>query len=163
MSTTFNKTQPSRKAVIEVTNEPGLLLANLIDEVATMQDIVRGKIKLLKQLQTELKPFNEKARQLAEMITALAEEQGLHPDQELTLDSALARVEVGRRGSERRVADLELAMKRMGKKTFLEKATIGLGICDQYLTPEQKVGVIETTRVTRSLKIAPRDNQPTLH
>jgi hypothetical protein len=47
-------------------------------------------------------------------------------------------------------------MKRMGKKLFFEKYTIGLGILGAYLTPAEKQGILKVERSERSITVLRR-------
>jgi hypothetical protein len=63
---------------------------------------------------------------------------------------------VGKAGTLRTVVDAERAMKRMGKKLFFEKCTIGLGVLDAYLTPAEKEGTLNVERCERSIRVLRR-------
>ena len=54
------------------------------------------------------------------------------------------------------MADVELAMKKMGRKLFFQKCAIGLGVIDQYLTPEEKHQVLKVERCSRGIKVLRR-------
>jgi hypothetical protein len=46
-------------------------------------------------------------------------------------------------------------MKAICKKLFFEKCTIGLGIIDQYLTPETKAPLLVVERTLRGVNVVP--------
>ena len=131
-------------------------IAALMEEVGAQQDAMEAKAKQVKQLQLELKAHAEKAKQLADLVTQHAASQEIAPDHEFVENSEGFMLQVGRAGTVRSVADMELAMKRLGKKVFFEKATIGLGVLDAYLTPEEKQGVVKVERTVRSIKLVRR-------
>jgi hypothetical protein len=56
----------------------------------------------------------------------------------------------------RTVVDVELAMKKRAKKLFFQKCTIGLGVIDQYLAPEEKQDVLKVERSLRAVKVLRR-------
>lgn len=154
MPIVLTKKKASAKPAFETTTPHDL--ANLMDEVGAAQAAVDAKAAQIKQLQLECKAHAEKAKQLADLVSQYAADKGISPDHEFLEHSAGFVLQVGRSGNVRSVADLELAMKRLGKKVFFEKATIGLGVLDNYLTPEEKVGVIKTERTVRSIKLTRR-------
>ncbi|WP_428394416.1 hypothetical protein [Lichenicoccus sp.] len=156
MTIIFTKkpTTPTTKLASK-TSMPADVIA-LIDEIGDLQDDAETAMKQIRALQVKLKPYGAKMKCLAERMTSYATSQGLGPDDELTEATENFVLEVGKAGTLRRVVDIRLAMKRMGRKMFFQKVTIGLGVIDQYLTPEQQVGVIETERVLRSAKLLRR-------
>ena len=150
-----------KKAVLAVkpvfeTSTPSDIV-ELIEAVGALQDEAEATAKQIKALQAKLKPYSERAKALAELVSLHAEQNlGLDPDAEFIEHTEDFVLQVGKRGSERRVVDVKLAMKRMGQKVFFEKVSLGLGVIDQYLTPEEKAGVVETARVVRSIKVLRR-------
>jgi histidinol phosphatase-like PHP family hydrolase len=132
-------------------------IVELLDEVGAMQEKALFAAAQIKLLQAELKPYAEKAKQLADMVSKHAIAAEINDDNEFLENSEGFVLKVGKAGTLRTVANVELAMKRMGKKAFFEKVTLGLGIIDQYLTPEEKKDVVKTERIVRSITVLRRD------
>ena len=148
---TKKKTVVTAKPAFETSTPQEIV--ELIEDIGGLQDEAVEISSQIKALQARLKPYADKTKALQEMITNFALAKEIGPDAEFSEYAEDYTLQVGKQGSERKVVDVELAMKRMGKKVFFEKVTLGLGICDQYLTPEEKVGVVDTKRTLRSIKV----------
>lgn len=131
-------------------------IVDLIEAVGAMQNEAEATAKRIKTLQASLKPYTERLKRLADLMTDYAAERGINPDKEFTEHANGVLVLVGKATSSRTVVDVQRVMKIMGKKLFFEKCSISLGVVDQYLTPEEKMKVIRTDRCARSIKIVTR-------
>jgi hypothetical protein len=131
-------------------------IAQLVDEVGALQDEATATAKRIKGLQAQLKPYADKMKVLAELATKYAVEEAIDPDQVFTEVTDNFLMQVGKAGTLRTVANIELVLKVLGKKLFFEKCTIGLGVLDNYLTPEQKQQVLKVERCTRGVTVMQR-------
>lgn len=134
-------------------------IIQMIDEVGALQDEAEAMAKRIKILQARLRPYSEKLKQLADAVSKYATELGLGPDQEFTQTTDDFVLIAGKASTVRTVIDTQRAMKIIGRKLFFEKCTIGLGIIDQYLTPEKKQKVVRIERCTRGIKVFRRPTQ----
>jgi hypothetical protein len=128
----------------------------LVEEIGAAQDLADVTAKRIKVLQAELKIHTTKMRKLAELIAQHALSCGISDDEELSAVSKNFMVKAGKAVVVRHVSDPGLIMEMMGQALFLEKCTIGLGIVDQYLSPEQRQQVLTIERGPRSVAILPR-------
>lgn len=133
-------------------------VVELIDQVGALQTDAEATAKKIKALQAHLKPYADKVKHLTELVSQYAKERGIDPDKEFTAVTDNFVLQVGKAGALRTVVDVELAMKMMGWKLFFQKCTIGLGVIDQYLTPEDKQGVLKVERCLRGIKVFRRVN-----
>jgi hypothetical protein len=131
-------------------------IVELIQEVGLLQDDAETTIKRIKALQAHVKPYAEKVKQLAALMSKYAAESGFSPDLEFTETTDDFILQVGKAGTLRTVIDAERAMKRMCKKLFFEKCTIGLGVLDAFLTPAEKEGILKIERCERSIRVLRR-------
>ena len=131
-------------------------IVELIEEVGQLQDDAEATTKRIKALQAHVKPYAEKVKQLAALVSKYAAESGFDPDLEFTETTDDFILQVGKAGTLRTVIDAERAMKRMGKKLFFEKCTIGLGVLDAYLTPAEKQGILKVERCERGIRVLRR-------
>ena len=131
-------------------------IVELINQVGATRNKAEATAKRIKALQAQLKPYADKMKLLTELVTKYAQENGLDPDKEFSTATDNFVLHVGKAGTQRMVVDNGLMMKKMGKALFLQKCTIGLGLIDQYLTPEEKQGVLNVERCSRGIKILHR-------
>jgi hypothetical protein len=145
---------PETNAITEKSIPPEIV--QLIEEVGLLQDDAEATTKRIKELQAHVKPYAEKVKQLAALVSKYAAESGFDPDVEFAETTDDFILQVGKAGTLRTVVDAERAMKRMGKKLFFEKCTIGLGILDAYLAPAEKEGILKVERCERSIRVLRR-------
>jgi hypothetical protein len=154
----------TQKKVVEATTMISLKpltppdVMELIDQVGALQTDAEATAKKIKALQTHLKPYADKVKCLTELVSKYAMDNGIDPDKEFTTATNDFVLRVGKAGTQRTVADVELAMKKIGRKLFFQKCVIGLGVIDQYLTPEQKQRVLKVERCSRGIKVLRRVN-----
>ncbi len=129
---------------------------DLIEQVGILQDEAMDRTKRIKILQLDLQPYTEKVKQLAKLVSKHAQQSGIDPDKLFNLSTDDFVLQVGKAGTVRTVVDVEQAMKKMGKKIFFQKCTIGLGVIDQYLTPEEREDVLKVERCLRGVKVLRR-------
>lgn len=127
-------------------------LVQQIDLVGSQLPRVAKITKEIKALQDMLKPFKAEADKLQAMVDALE----IDDDGEDVREGDRFRVEIGKRGSNRKVTSMAGIRDALGDELFMELATITLKNVDDYLTPPQKEKVLETTRTSRSIKLAAR-------
>ena len=153
MAIVLHKPKPTVMSTASASAAMAVLIASLADEVGQQQDFAESITKKIRALQSQLKPYHDKVRQLTELVTAYAKVQGVDPDQEFNESTENFLLEVGKASTVRTVLSVELAMMKLGNKVFFEKASIGLGVLDRHLTPEEKVGIIAIERGVRGVKI----------
>ena len=66
------------------------------------------------------------------------------------------RIEAGRKGTSRRIADTLKLRELMGDELFFQCASVTLKDIDAYLTAPQRAEVLEETRTGRTLKLIKR-------
>ncbi|MEY9560502.1 hypothetical protein [Sinorhizobium fredii] len=126
--------------------------AALIDKVGQLQAEAEKTLARIKLEQDRLKPYKQALAELQAKIDAL----DLGPDaigEELGFDF---KVEVGKKGSARRVTDLKKVRELMGDELFYACATVTLKDLDNYLTGPQREQVLVTDRTSRAVKVVKR-------
>lgn len=131
-------------------------VVELMERLGDGQAVFEAKLAQIKTLEVETKAYKADLAKLAELVSKHADNQERGADTEFVEHSAGFMLQVGKQGSTRRVINLELAMKRLGKATFFQKASIGLGVLDQYLSPAEREDVVVTERGTRTIKLVKR-------
>ena len=103
-------------------------------------------------MQEKLKPYKKALAELQEKIDEL------EADDDATLEElgGVFRLELGRKGTSRRIADTQKLRELMGDELFFQCATVTLKDVDAYLTPPQRAEVLEETRTGRTLKLIKR-------
>ena len=149
---------PKKKIVVapataEIDTDLPIDIAELVVEIGQNLGNAEALEKQVKSLTASLKAHKDKVKLLVEKVTKHAIDAEIPDDGEKSEDVGEFVLAIGKAGVTRSVKSTELAMKLLGKKVFLEKCTIGLGVIDQYLTPEEKQDLIITTRGERSVKI----------
>lgn len=135
------------KVVTEVVKSE---LEALVDHVGADGTEVEKIKKKIKALQDELKPFADRQSQLQKLVDELE----LGDDDSDLIKGDHFRLEVGPRGKSRKVKDMDKARDLLGDELFMKLATVTLKNLDDYLNPQQREVVIETTRSSRSIKLA---------
>ena len=126
--------------------------AELIDLVGTLQEAAEPVMKEIKALQERLKPLKEAEIKLQSEIDALE----LGDDETDNEVGATFKVEVGKKGTSRKITDLAAVKKLMGAETFMKVATVTLKNIDDYLTPPEKAQCVTETRSCRGYKVIKR-------
>lgn len=126
--------------------------AALIDRVGRLGKEAEKIQARIRKEQEKLKPYQEA---MAELKAAL---DGLEADDEAVIEELGAefRVEAGKRGSSRRISDMQKVRELMGDELFFQVATVALKDVDAYLTQPQRDQVIAVTRTGRSVKVVER-------
>jgi hypothetical protein len=149
--------KPAAGAAHSVLKKPlPLQISGLIEEVGALQEEAKATAERIKVLQAQLKPYAEKVKQLVELVSKYADGRGINPDKVFTATTTNFLMQVGKAGTLRTVTDNELASHMLGRQLFFEKCTIGLGIIDSYLTPEQKLQVLKVERCVRGITLMRR-------
>ena len=128
----------------------------LIDRVGALRDDAEANAERIKALQADLKPYADMVKHLSELVSEYAVENEIDPDKEFSVTTGDFVVRVGKAGTLRTVVDVEQAMKKMGRKLFFRRCTIGLGVIDEYLTPDDKQRVLKVERCLRGIKVLHR-------
>ena len=105
----------------------------------------------LKANDAEMKKKRDKVSDLKKSLIAHCNEN-LDAEEILELRTKWGDVKVGKRSTSRTITDMVLAVKLIGKDTFMRIAKISLGDLDKYLNPEELAQVIET-KVTDTRRI----------
>ena len=146
-----------KKKPVEAAPPPsGPLLSDfsdLIDLVGELQEKAEPVAKQIKALQDQLKPLKEAEKELQAKLDALEIDDDETDEVEY---GAAFKVEVGKKGSSRKVVDMDKVRELMGDELFFKVAAVALKDIDAYLTQPQRDQVIETSRTSRSYKIIKR-------
>lgn len=127
--------------------------AALIDELGAMQPEFERIKKRAKELDEKLKPFKEKLSRLQELIAEYDERAADETFEEL---GETYKAEVGKKGCQRRVADIRKAKELLGDEVFFKLCSITLQALDDYLNPDERGQVIAVDRGLRGIKITKR-------
>jgi hypothetical protein len=154
------------KTVVQTTETPDLLSehAAKIDEMGKLQlDLEKAEAALEAKAKKELEKVTDLAAKLkklkAELDPLLQAEADEYPDQTHTLKGTKFQADLGKKGTERQVADINLIhdiLEEQEKGLFFKLASVKLGDLDQYLTPQEKEATIDTNRTKRTIKIVKR-------
>jgi hypothetical protein len=149
MPIVLNKKKPVE---IEIPVEPLSEFAGLIDIVGALAAEAEEINVRIKAEQEKLKPYKKALLELQEKI------DGLEAEDDATLEElgGVFRIEAGRRGTSRRIADTLKLRELMGDELFFQCASVTLKDIDAYLTAPQRAEVLEETRTGRTLKIIKR-------
>src|SRR5262245_26184441 len=137
---------------IEMPVEPLSEFAGLIDLVGALSIEAEEITARIKAEQEKLKPYKKAMTELQERTDAIdAEDDALLEE----LGGAF-RVEAGKRGTSRRIADLHRLRELMGDELFFQCASVTLKEIDAYLTAPQRAEVLEESRTGRTIKLIKR-------
>jgi hypothetical protein len=137
---------------IELPVEPLSEFAGLIDIVGALAAEAEEITARIKAEQEKLKPYKKALAELQEKI------DGIEADDDATLEElgGVFRIEAGRKGTSRRIADTLKLRELMGDELFFQCASVTLKDIDAYLTAPQRAEVLEETRTGRTLKLIKR-------
>ena len=137
---------------IELPVEPLSEFAGLIDIVGALVAEAEEITARIKAEQEKLKPYKKALAELQEKI------DGIEADDDATLEElgGVFRIEAGRKGTSRRIADTLKLRELMGDELFFQCASVTLKDIDAYLTAPQRSEVLEETRTGRTLKLIKR-------
>jgi hypothetical protein len=150
------------KKPVVVEQAPALsTFAETLDKMADLQDEIAAlDVKIAAKAKAETIMRQAAAAKLAAFATQVSEALlEVHadddPDAEFEELGSRFKAKVSKQGTERKVTDVEKVSKLMGKKVFWSLAKVNLGDIDKYLTPEEKLDVITTSRKPRSVSFGP--------
>ena len=123
--------------------------AELVDQVGALMEEASPIIAEIAALQEKLKPLAEKKAELQKIMDDLPGDDATH-----RLNGTIFRADAGKKGNSRSIKDMALVKKFMGQDTFMKVATVKLGDIDKYLTGDQREQVTETSRTSRTVKVA---------
>lgn len=155
MAIVLSKKKAAAKAPAAPAVNPGEILSDfayLIDNVGQLAkeaELIEARIK---KEQAKLKPYEAALKKLKAEIEKIVAD----PDEVIVQLGAHYRVEAGKRGTSRKISDIQQVRKMMGDELFFECATVALKDIDNYLTKPQRDKVITIERSSRSIKIEPR-------
>jgi hypothetical protein len=137
---------------IELPVEPLSEFAGLIDIVGALAAEAEEITARIKAEQEKLKSYKKALAELQEKI------DGIEADDDATLEElgGVFKIEAGRKGTSRRIADTLKLRELMGDELFFQCASVTLKDIDAYLTAPQRAEVLEETRTGRTLKLIKR-------
>ena len=149
MAITFVKKKVLAKPAVVVSD-----FAAIIDQAGVANESVEDITNQIKALTAKLKPHKEKLYELQKAI----DEMDLDPDAEGFMQYGEGyQLEIGKKGSSRKIKDMALVQKAMGKELFMKVATVTLKEIDKYLTLPQREQLLTTDRTSRSYKLSARE------
>lgn len=93
----------------------------------------------------------------AEALTGVDTPDGTDPDdEEIVIQGVKGELKFGAKSREREIADRDLLIKKITKKTALEIAGFKMGDIDKLLTGAQKAEVLTVKRGSRSMSVGAR-------
>jgi ABC-type transporter Mla subunit MlaD len=157
-----------KQAAVEVVTTPVLSeLATQIDEIGGLQEKM-GKLereieqlagKQIAKLAELSKSCNVKMATLNHHLNAELDKAGVDPDTPAVEKGAKFQAEVGKKGNQRVVTDMQLVenlLETSQPGLFMKLVKINLGDLDDYLTPQEREAVIDTQRTLRKAVVVKR-------
>jgi tRNA(Ser,Leu) C12 N-acetylase TAN1 len=126
--------------------------AEIIDRVGTLQEEAAPIVAQIKALSEKLKPLQKAEEELKAAVNAM----DMDADTEGTESGNQYAIEFGKRGTQRKITDMNAVRKLLGAALFMDLAKVNLGDLDKYLTLPQRETVIAVERTSRNYKLYKR-------
>lgn len=150
-----NASQSAAAASIaeKLNNKPLSGMAELIDMAGTLQTEAEAIKARIKTEQDKLKPLAAAMAELQDAVDKIDEDDDTEG---LVEFGELYKVEIGKKGTSREIADMQAVAKKLGKDVFMQVAKVTLKDIDKYLSGNEKDALLNITRTSRSLKLIKR-------
>jgi hypothetical protein len=153
MPITLTKKKPAVQEVTLVVSP----LHELIDEYGRQHEEAAPVLAAIKELQEQLKPFQEAKKALEEAVLHLDQsDSDRDPYEVYTEKGAEYQVELGKQEAARSITDLKAVRDLMGDDVFMKVAKVNLKDVDNYLTLPEREAVLETKFGKREIKVHKR-------